>query len=105
VVAVQLNYPRRRADVETHVLPDGTCLLFDPQGNEGYVLNAAGALVWDYCDGTLTCAAIAQELAALLPQHPEVRAETERALQDLAERGLLSTPDASAAPTDGKDLP
>jgi hypothetical protein len=86
------------------VLPDGTCLLFDPLGNEGYVLNAAGALVWDYCDGTLTAAEIAQELAALLPEHPEVREETDRILQDLAERGLLSAPEAAAAPTDGKDL-
>ncbi len=100
---LQLTRPRQRPDVETHLLPDGTCLLFDPVGNEGYVLNTAGALVWDYCDGKLTGAEIAQELATLLPQHPEVRAETERALQDLTERGLLSISDA-AAPTDGKDL-
>ena len=105
VVVVQLTYTRRRPDVETHVLPDGTCLLFDPVGNEGYVLNAAGALVWDYCDGMLTGAEIAQELVALLPEHPEVREETERILQDLAERGLVLSVEVAAAPRDGQDLP
>jgi hypothetical protein len=103
VAVVQLNYPRQRPDVETHLLPDGTCLLFDPAGNEGYVLNTAGALVWDYCDGTLTGAEIAQELVALLSEHPEVRAETEQILQDLAERGLLLITDAGSK--DGQELP
>lgn len=102
---LQLTCPRQRPDVETHLLPDGTCLLFDPVGNEGYVLNAAGALVWDYCDGTLAGAEIAQELVALLPEHPEVLEETERILKDLAERGLVLAVEVAAPPRDGQDLP
>lgn len=81
--------PQRRPDVETHLLPDGTCLLFDPQVGEGFTLNVAGALVWDYCDGQLTGDEIARELAGLLPEHPDVAEDTERLLTDLTERGLL----------------
>lgn len=81
--------PVRRPDVETHLLPDGTCLLFDPERDEGHTLNAAGALVWDYCDGALTAGEIAQELCDLLPQHPEVREDTSLLLTQLAEHGLL----------------
>jgi hypothetical protein len=81
--------PTRRPNVETHLLPDGTCLLFDPERDEGHTLNVAGALVWDYCDGTLSALQIAQELADLLPQHPEVREETSLLLTQLAAYGLL----------------
>lgn len=88
------THPRRRPDVETHLLPDGTCLLFDPQGGEGFTLNVAGALVWDYCDGTLTSAEIVRELAGLLPAHPDVPEDTKRLLAELAGRGLLLAADA-----------
>jgi hypothetical protein len=92
--------PRRRPDVETHVLPDGTCLLFDPRGEEGHTLNAAGALVWDYCDGERSGAETAQELATLLPDHPQAREETAELLAEMAGRGLLvlppDTPDGAA---------
>lgn len=80
-----------------HVLPDGTCLLFDERSDEGHTLNASGALVWDYCDGERTADEIAQELADLLPQEPQVRADTMRLLEEFAERGLLlSAADAGA---------
>ena len=82
---------RRRPDVETHLLPDGTCLLFDPRADIGHTLNAAGALVWEYCDGERTDAEIAQELANLLPQVPQMRDDTLRLLDALAEQGLLQT--------------
>lgn len=81
--------PQQRPNVETHLLPDGTCLLFDPQREEGFALNAAGALVWDYCDGTLTGDEIARELENLLPLHPAMREETAQLLAELSERGLL----------------
>jgi hypothetical protein len=98
-----MTYPRQRPNVETHLLPDGTCLLFDPEDSDGCVLNTAGALVWDYCDGTLTSAQIADELAALLPDHPAVREETEQVLQDLVERGLVIPSADAASPADVAD--
>lgn len=88
---VESVYLLQRADIETHIMPDGTCLLFDAVANEGRALNAAGALTWDYCDGTLSAEEIADELAALLPNEPQVRADTLALLAELAQLGYLDT--------------
>jgi Coenzyme PQQ synthesis protein D (PqqD) len=82
-------HPRQREDIETHIMPDGTCLLFDAVSNEGRALNAAGALVWDLCDGTLAADEIAAELAALLPDEPQMHAETLSLLEELERMGYL----------------
>ncbi len=86
---VEAAYLLQRADIETHIMPDGTCLLYDPVSNEGRALNAAGALVWDYCDGTLSVGEIADELATLLSVEPKTRADTIALLGDLAQSGYL----------------
>jgi Coenzyme PQQ synthesis protein D (PqqD) len=91
VEIVETVYPLQRADIETHIMPDGTCLLFDAVSNEGRALNAAGALTWDYCDGTLSAGEIADELAALLAGEPQVRADTLALLAELAQLGYLVT--------------
>jgi hypothetical protein len=88
---VESVYLLQRADIETHIMPDGTCLLFDVVGNEGRALNAAGALTWDYCDGTLSVGEIADELAELLANVPQVRADTLALLAELAQSGYLVT--------------
>ena len=88
---VESVYPLQRADIETHIMPDGTCLLFDVISNEGRALNAAGALTWDYCDGTLSAGEIADELAALLQNEPQVRTDTLALLAELAQSGYLVT--------------
>ncbi|HEV2237156.1 MAG TPA: PqqD family peptide modification chaperone, partial [Ktedonobacterales bacterium] len=88
-------------DVETHVLPDGSCLLYDPVARQGHVLDATGALAWDYCDGTLGAEAIADEIAALMPQVAALRDEVLGLLSDFAARGLLlpaPEPRATAEP-------
>jgi hypothetical protein len=86
---VETTHPRQRADIETHIMPDGTCLLFDVVSNEGRALNAAGALVWDYCDGTLSAGEIAAELAALLPDDSQMQAETLSLLEEFERLGYL----------------
>src|SRR5215469_2381840 len=86
--------PRQRPEVETHLLPDGTCLLFDNRTEMGHVLNAVAALVWDYCDGTLTEAQIADEVATLLPSEPggnSVRDDIARLFADLRSLDLLES--------------
>lgn len=88
---VESIYFLQRTDIETHIMPDGTCLLFDTVSNEGRALNAAGALTWDYCDGTLSAGEIADELVALLPNEPQVRADTLALLAELAQSGYLVT--------------
>ena len=35
-------FPQQRADVETYLMPDGSCVLFDPRLGEGFTLNVAG---------------------------------------------------------------
>jgi hypothetical protein len=83
------DFPRRRPDVETHVLPDGTCLLFDPLALQGHALSAVGALVWDYCDGTVSRAEITNEVGSLLPEVPQLRDEVLQLLDRFASDGLL----------------
>jgi hypothetical protein len=81
---------RQQPEVETHILPDGSCLLFDLATEKGYALNVAGALVWDYCDGELTGAEVAQEMVNLLPQYGDIGTVTEELLSELLELGLLA---------------
>jgi hypothetical protein len=86
---------RHQPLVETHVLPDGSCLLFDPVTDRGFALNATGALVWDYCDGELTGAEVAREMAHLLPQYVDIGTVTESLLSELLELGLLASGSAA----------
>ena len=81
--------PQARPDVETYVLPDGSCLLFDPVSSEGLALSLVGALVWDYCDGALTDAEIADEIAALTPENTGLRDEVMQFLKEFTRNGLL----------------
>lgn len=82
-------YVRRRADVETEILPDGSCVLFDPATNNGHVLNASGALIWDCCDGTQPASAIADELADLLPNEAQIRSQAFELIASLLRMGLV----------------
>ncbi len=77
-MTIEATRLRQQPGVESFFLPDGSCLLFDPASDEGYALNIAGALVWDYCDGELTGAEVAGELASLLPQYGDMQEAAER---------------------------
>ncbi len=81
--------PRRRLDIETHVLPDGTSLLYDPIADVGYPLDLGRSLLWELCDGTLTGEEIARELATLLPQHETASPFALHVLDEFVARGLL----------------
>jgi coenzyme PQQ synthesis protein D (PqqD) len=102
---VENTYPRQRADIETHIMPDGTCLLFDVVSNEGRALNQAGALVWDYCDGALSAGEIAAELAALLPNEAHMHAKTLALLDEFEQLGYVTvdkaTPESRATTSAG----
>ncbi len=90
------DHPLRRPDVEMHLLPDATALLFDPVTEQGLALNSAAALVWDYCDGCFSPEQIAAEMAALTPQSSEMGPETLRILDEFASLGLLLRPTDAA---------
>jgi hypothetical protein len=85
------SFPLRRADIETYLMPDGSCVLFDPRLGEGFTLNAAGALIWDYCDAALSPDEIAREVAALLPDEPQAYADGLALIARLLDAGLLET--------------
>jgi hypothetical protein len=89
--------PHARPDVEAHVMPDGTTLLFDPISEEGHVLDVLGSLVWDYCDGKMTSDAIIADIEALGPQFGEARAAVLALLHEFAERTLLVSCDPAAS--------
>jgi len=82
-------FPLRRADVETYLMPDGSCVLFDPRQGEGLTLNAAGALVWDYCDAALSTEEVAREVASLLPNEPQAYTDGLAVMSQLRELGML----------------
>jgi hypothetical protein len=88
-------HPRRRAEVETYVLPDGSSLLFDPETEAGHPLDVWRSLIWDYCDGALAADAIAGEIVALVPQIADAAEFTRAVLDEFAQAGLL-VPPASA---------
>lgn len=87
--------PCRRADIETHLMPDGSCLLYDSATTEAHVLDVVGAFVWEYCDGTLTPDQIAAELASVLPEAPNLRADALRMIAEFETAGLF-TPSGGA---------
>ena len=98
-------FPLRRADVETYLMPDGSCVLFDPRLGEGFTLNAAGALVWEYCDAALSTEEIAREVAALLPNEPKAYTDGLAVMSQLMEAGLLEIQSerVPAATSDGSN--
>jgi Coenzyme PQQ synthesis protein D (PqqD) len=87
------NHPRGRPDVEAHLLPDASCLLFDPRTGQGLALTSLGGLVWDYCDGALSRDEIASEVASLVPQDPGMSESVQQFLDAFAEHGLLMSED------------
>jgi coenzyme PQQ synthesis protein D (PqqD) len=91
-------FPLRRADVETYLMPDGSCVLFDPRLGEGFTLNAAGALVWDYCDGALSTDESAREVASLLPNEPQAYTDGLAVMSQLRELGLLEIQSERVSP-------
>lgn len=91
--------PKARPEIEAYIVPDGTCFLFDPARDEGFALDQLGALVWDYCDGHATAEVIIAEVAALLPEQPDIAARVEDLLATFAAQGLLDTAD-EASPSD-----
>lgn len=83
------SHPQARPDVETHVLPDGSCLLFDPLTLDGHAFDLVGALVWEYCDGTATQDAIARAIAEMVPQDDRLRERVMQVFGELYRHGLL----------------
>ena len=85
------NRPKARAGVETYIVPDGTCFLYDPTTDASYVLDQVGALVWDFCDGKTLVTTMIAEVSELAPTDDGVAARVTGLVADFASEGLLDT--------------
>ncbi len=87
--------PEGRRDLFYQEVTDGG-VLFDPEGEKVYVLNASAAFVWNCLDGRRTPDEIAAELADALgssaPDAPILRQDVDRALDDFRRQKLLFEP-------------
>ena len=80
---------RRRDDVQTEDLPDGSTLLFDSVSLMTYPISSSASLVWRACDGLHGI----DEIVDQMESHYEVDRETaekdvSKLLHDFAELGL-----------------
>lgn len=83
------DQPKARSGIETYIVPDGTCFLYDPASDASYVLDQVGALVWDFCDGRSTVSGIITELSSLAPGDEGMAARVASLLTEFATEGLL----------------
>ena len=85
--------PAGRPDLFYQEVSEGG-VLFDPEGEKVYVLNASAAFVWNCLDGRRSVDDIAAELAdALGPSAPDpaaLRKDVDRALEDFRRQDLLA---------------
>lgn len=72
------------------LLADGSMVLFHTASRQLMTLNPTAALIWEYCDGAHTEAAIASEISALFPNTPTVADDVTAILRNLRSRGMLS---------------
>ncbi|MBI2931094.1 MAG: PqqD family protein [Planctomycetes bacterium] len=87
------NRPRGREDLLYQEVTDGG-VLFDPDGEKVYVLNASAAFVWNCCDGAHSSEEMLDELAASLgpgaPDRTTLRADIDKAIEHFRRNGLLA---------------
>lgn len=82
--------PRRRLDVESEILPDGSMVLYDPIIATAYPISESAALVWDACDGRNTTEAIVERLADVYDAPTErIGRDVRTLLTDFVNHGLL----------------
>ena len=83
--------PKAREGVETYIVPDGSCFLFDPASDASFTLDQLGALVWDFCDGLTPVDRIIHEITELLPDDADAPSRARLLLTEFAKEGLLES--------------
>ncbi len=81
--------PTKAAGVLDELLADGSMVLFSPQGQQIITLNPTAALIWEYCDGAHTVAAIAREVREVFPDAPAIEREIGALLGELRAKGMV----------------
>ena len=90
-IARSSSGPKDRLGVESYIVPDGSCFLFDPASDASYTLDQLGALVWDFCDGRTTVDRIIHEITELLPNDADAPSRARLLLTEFAKEGLLES--------------
>ena len=83
------DIPIRDSNVVDELLADGSMVLFHTTSRQLVTLNAAGAFVWEHCDGTCSVADIEHQLRSLYPETPSLAADVAAIIKDLRERGMI----------------
>jgi len=88
--AIQLRYPKSRADLETRVVDD-EMIVFDVAAQRVHRLNASASIIWRRCDGRTSVDEIANHLATAhdLPV-ARVADDVQQTLAELERYGLIS---------------
>ena len=82
--------PRRRDDVQTEDLPDGSTLLFHPANLMTYPISSSASLVWRACDGRHSMDEIVDQIETAYEVDRETaQKDVNRLLVDFAQFGLL----------------
>jgi len=82
--------PQKSACVHDELLHDGTMILLHSCKHELMTLNPTAAIVWEYCDGEHSPAAIAAEIREVFPDAANVEDEVLTLLQQLVEQNYLT---------------
>lgn len=89
--------PKVRAGIETYIVPDGSCFLYDPASDASYILDQIGALVWDYCDGATAAETMISEITTLMPGDEGIAARVTSLLTEFASERLLEASHIAAS--------
>jgi hypothetical protein len=83
--------PQVRSDLDIAEV-DGEAVVYDPRTQELHYLNYSAALVFGFCDGTVTAGEIASGIAdAYEVPADEVRQQVDGLLRDIRRKKLLVT--------------
>lgn len=72
-------------------MPDGHVVLFSTKTDWAQILNPTGAVVWEFCDGSLSTGEIVDEVCAVLtlPKNEDQRRHIDELIKELLAAGLL----------------
>lgn len=84
--------PRKSANFNATVLPDGRWLLYNQLIREAVTLTAPAGILWELCDGQTPVNGLIQQLQELYPETPAAMLETEtlRLLDHFLEQEIVT---------------
>ena len=88
-----MNAPVRNSEVESHRLPDRSCLLFDKRSRLSIPVSESAARIWDLCDGFWTVDQIVDDLAETYDAaRIQIERDTRAFLAILQQYGFIESP-------------